>query len=498
MSTRPRPKPRMKTAAKPPAKDGVSSNASRYAAVPEKLAAIEGKPAKKTTNQSKDEDWFMKRKKDDFVAQTVERAKQEKEAAKNSGPIVVDDSDDDNDDNDEPTRDKRDRRAMQENGIPALRLAPLPAWTQSPHKVAAVFATTRKSDSASDSDVQVVDSDEAPSPRTKRAHQVELQGDDATQRGRRKDKVPRKSKSPSISPPPPVPSHQLINARIVLRQQLQRPLARSVSPEWQDISFEGGISSLNPELQQLAQKMRQSPALTNDAPSGRPEKIDVRVRYVFHPNQMNSAILGEKKWLFKMRRTDDLKIVFNAVAQHMNIPIERLKMCYKGKEVFKAVSPDSFSDIWNEAEFEAYLDTTLAYIRAHRLDSPPKSRPPRANPHEPPTPSRPTTSQRGHEGDNDGEGDDDDDDDDDDGRLVLGLQSGAHQKVTVTTRKTTTAMSLLKYYMAKVGMPMNEEEIEEKNIRLAFDGEAIGYEDTVADIADGELEGEECLDVLGI
>ncbi|KAG8910455.1 hypothetical protein FRC00_008146 [Tulasnella sp. 408] len=87
-----------------------------------------------------------------------------------------------------------------------------------------------------------------------------------------------------------------------------------------------------------------------------------------------------------------------------------------------------------------------------------------------------------------------------DDAIKLYLQgSSSSKKVPVKTRRTTTAMSLIRHYLKASGHgDFDEADVKKRKIHLKFDGEDIEYDCTVGGIADGELEGDECLDVVGV
>lgn len=47
-------------------------------------------------------------------------------------------------------------------------------------------------------------------------------------------------------------------------------------------------------------------------------------------------------------------------------------------------------------------------------------------------------------------------------------------------------------------MEKTDAQIKSQRIRLQFEGDDIAYDETVGKIADGELEGGECLEIVGL
>lgn len=145
---------------------------------------------------------------------------------------------------------------------------------------------------------------------------------------------------------------------------------------------------------------------------------------------------------------------------------------------------------------DAYLDTTLRYMRENRIASPSKA----------PRPSQPTGASRSSAAGPSSKNNESADDEDNvaeqlaDDAIKLYLQgSSSNKKVPVKTRRTTTAMSLVRHYLKASGIgDFDESEVKKRKIRLEIDGEEIEYDCTVGEIADGELEGDECLDVVGV
>lgn len=86
-----------------------------------------------------------------------------------------------------------------------------------------------------------------------------------------------------------------------------------------------------------------------------------------------------------------------------------------------------------------------------------------------------------------------------DDKVKLFLQSSnGGGKVSLKARKTSTVMALIHFFLKKMGEDMTDAAIKKKGIRLQFDGESLDYDEKVGEIEDGGLEGDECLDVVGL
>ncbi|KAG8998313.1 hypothetical protein FRB93_013788 [Tulasnella sp. JGI-2019a] len=485
---RPRPKPRAKFAtADMPSPASASSSSS---VVPAAVAD------EKKTAQNNVDNFFMCNTTENFAASAARRLQLEREVAQVT-PTVVHVSDEEDDD----AQSSGGKRRRKEMGLPmAPKMKKLPSWTQKLNKL---------SDTDS-SGILVLssDSDDDESPQSKRARSTTADKKVISQR--KKEKERKKSRSPSMTPPPEVTEAERLAARLKYIEQFPVAPRRIPSPDpllAADTSTDS-IAFLNPELRNIAAKIKTSGHIAPKKSStkgpalhGRPEIVMITVTYIPHPVLPPPTEPQEWQWMYKLKRTQDLKVVFNRTAEQLKIPVSRLKLCYKHEEVFKSVSPDHFSDIWAEAEFEAYLDSTLAYIRANRFNSSVENALSSSvngvsSSTNDPVAALNTSATSGQGGDDENEDEDNPESD----QLRIQLQAGpGSKKISVKTRKTTIAMTLLVHFTKKVsGKEMTEEEIRAKKIRLRCDGDDVPYEMCCADMNDGDgLETGDCLDVAG-
>ncbi|KAG9001633.1 hypothetical protein FRB90_011580 [Tulasnella sp. 427] len=504
MSTRPRarPRPRSKASNESSVERSSSQNIpNSFAIAPGKVKDMVQEVVKEDTEKAEAEAedsplaYFMMNKKND--ARQKQRAaafaKQQREEAKN--PPVIYDLDNDISEPESPGSKRKKKNSV----LPTAPKTKLPAWAQDIRKISPVA-----SDGGSDIEIIEVrgssDDDEDLSPRSKR---VRLQsksrepshGVDASRKGKLKSR--KRTSSPELEPPPALSSSDLADARAAFRSVYPRAARRPSSPDLFADKSTDSIVELNPELQELAKKVRRNNTRApSEVPSGKPEIVTIRV--VYHPHPQDPPEKNpNRKWTIKLKRTDELKPVFQVVASTMGVAINKIKICHNGVDVFKLVTPDSIQSIWADADFDAYLDTTLRYIRENRIASPSKA----SRPSNPAVPaigtSKAGTSSKGNEST---------DDEDDvstqlaDDAIKLYLQgSSSSKKVPVKTRRTATAMALIRHYLKISGVgELTENEVKKREIHLAFDGDEIDYDCTVGEIEDGELEGEECLDVVGL
>ncbi|KIJ62602.1 hypothetical protein HYDPIDRAFT_93882, partial [Hydnomerulius pinastri MD-312] len=452
MSARPRPRPRIVTK-RPAAEPAATDSDASAQQVPPSSSTQAGSGRAVTNKIIQDEDDLFRRNK----GRTAQHWKQLETAS----PDKTDDDLEWNDPEDEssPRRRKKKKKQNKQND--------LPRWQ------ATNVATLLSSDN-DDDDLQIIES---------------------TPRNDRENKSPRKrkrerSRSRSITPPPALPAHQVANARNLVRQALAvEPRAPSPT-HFADDSTDTIV--LDPELAMIAEAVRkQAQLLQNDAEQGGgPENVTIKVRWRPHP--LNSS--AEKKvWVFKMRRHDTFRELFEGVADLAAVLVDQLVVSYDSRRVFSSGTPHSLR-IWAEGELEACDKHTDEYIRTHRSKRSPSpslqdnaqssGRSPSAAPH----------SDAESEAESTG-GD----------KLKLIFRSAATKDKTfpLTVRPTTTCGAIVKAFLKTAGLPDIYSNAPSKGKKgkkdtpypqLMIDGDKMA---STAEIGDADLEDGDLVEIVG-
>ncbi|KAG9044673.1 hypothetical protein FS837_007720 [Tulasnella sp. UAMH 9824] len=376
MSTRPRPRPRPRSKASKESAIQVPSSeevSTSFAIAPGKVDDVVKEVVKEEAKKPEPVNpalaYFMMNKKND--ARQKQRAsaitKLQREQAKVAH--VEYDLDQDIPEPESPVG----KRKMKDSVLPTAPKTQLPSWARDVRNISPVA-------SDADSEIEIIEvreasDDEDLSPRSKRARLTSSSEPSQGLAHKRKDKqkARKRSSSPEIEVPPTLTAADRAEAQAAFRAHFPRPGPRASSPDLLADRSTDSIAELNPELQELAKRVRKNiTRATSEAASGKPEVVVIRV--VYHPHPQNPPGTNPpKSWAFKMKRTDELKPVFERVAAETFVPIDRIKICHNGIDVFKLATPDSIQSIWAEADFDAYLDTTLRYMRENRIASPSKA-----------------------------------------------------------------------------------------------------------------------------
>ncbi|KIO31515.1 hypothetical protein M407DRAFT_19458, partial [Tulasnella calospora MUT 4182] len=361
MSDRPRPRPRPRSKASKESATQVPSSqeaSTSFAIAPGKVDDVVKEVVKEEVKKPEAVNpalaYFMMNKKNDARQKQRGSAttKQQREQAK-----VVHVEYDLDQDIPEPES-PFSKRKMKDSVLPTAPKTQLPSWARDVRNISPVV-------SDADSDIEIIEvrdasDDEDMSPRTKRARLASREPSQGLGNRRKdKQKARGRSSSPELIEPPTLTAADLADAQATFRSYYPRPAPRASSPDIFANRSNDSITELNPELQELAKRVRKNiTRATSEAASGKPEVVIIRV--VYHPHPQDPPVANTNKaWAFKMKRTDELKPVFEKVAAAMFVPIDRIKICHNGIDVFKLATPDSIQSIWAEADFDAYLDTTL-------------------------------------------------------------------------------------------------------------------------------------------
>jgi hypothetical protein len=298
--------------------------------------------------------------------------------------------------------------------------------------------------------------------------------DDMFLRKRKRDR----SRSKSITPPPQLPTHQLNNARALVRQALAVAPPRTPSPI-QIPDDPADTSDLNPELAKIAEEVRRRAITSKNTPEqgGGPELVIIKVRWQPHP--LNTA--GAKDvWNFKMKRHDTFQFLFEELADLAAVLVDYLVVSHDGKRLFASGTPHSLR-IWAEGELEACDQTTWDYIRAQRHNQAPKAVQSSRN-----SPSPERESDAESEAESTG-GD----------KIKLVLRSAATENnVNLTVRPTTTCGAIVKAFLKAAGLsdrypdsPSTGKRTAQAMPQLMVDGDKMADDIEIgeADLDDGDL-----------
>ncbi|KDQ25903.1 hypothetical protein PLEOSDRAFT_1066923 [Pleurotus ostreatus PC15] len=182
-----------------------------------------------------------------------------------------------------------------------------------------------------------------------------------------------RSRSKSITPPPDIPLHQLINARNVVRQALA-PAPRPASPTAFDPDESTDTIILAPELAMIAKTTKSQASFpqlsTGSSFSEEPAphatgSILISVRWRPHPLD---AIGKAEIWAFKMNRDDTFHVLFDSVADSASVLVNNLRVSYNGVRLFASVTADAL-EMPPEAELVACDRATFEYLRNQSLPS---------------------------------------------------------------------------------------------------------------------------------
>jgi len=173
-----------------------------------------------------------------------------------------------------------------------------------------------------------------------------------------RNKRPR-SRSKSLTPPPEVPMHQILNVRHVIREQLgDLPRADSPSNDYVDESMDSIV--LDEDLASIAQEARARVKLGGDLEKrGGPENVTINVQWQPHP--LNSEGSTED-WTFVTKRHDTFHALFEEIADTAGILSRSLVLTHNGSRVFASATPHSLK-IWAEAQMDASDRATFEYLR---------------------------------------------------------------------------------------------------------------------------------------
>ncbi|KAH7885245.1 hypothetical protein F5I97DRAFT_1883914 [Phlebopus sp. FC_14] len=310
----------------------------------------------------------------------------------------------------------------------------------------------------------------------------------------REKKSPRKrrrerSRSRSITPPPALPAHQLANARNLVRQALA-VAPRAPSPTYlADESTDTIV--LDPELAVIAEAVKKEAQLTQNETeqTGGPEVVTIKVRWRPHPFNVSA---GNQVWIFKMKRYDTLRDLFEELADLAAVLVDQLVVSYDNKRVYSSGTPHSLR-IWAEGELEACDKHTDEYIRTnrHRWSASPSrqdnDKSTRSLSPASPSDSAPEAESTGGE------------------KLKLVFRSMAtkDKSIPLTVRSTTTCGAIVKAFLRAAGLPdvysnASSSGRGKKRVpypQLMIDGDKMASE---AVIGDAGLDDGDLVEVVGL
>ncbi|EIW80894.1 hypothetical protein CONPUDRAFT_72760 [Coniophora puteana RWD-64-598 SS2] len=295
----------------------------------------------------------------------------------------------------------------------------------------------------------------------------------------------KRSRSRSLTPPPELPVHRLMNARNVVRQALQAG-GRAPSP-----TFVGDDSTdtivLDPELLKIAEevKKRTGPSTLINQNRG-PEDVIMRVKWQPHP--LDEAARSET-WAYKMKRQSNFIELFDEVADAATVLVDRLFITYEGKRIYSSATPHNLK-VWAEGELEACEQATYEYLRTHRHQPTPPTRQPEA------AARSPSAAPLESDAESDAGSQTDD-------KFRLILRSSATKDITLTVRPTTTCGAIVKAFLKKAGLsdrsvPSSAKGPKKKTAsvpHLVIDGDKM-LPDTA--IGDADLEDGDQVEVVGL
>ncbi|KLO08661.1 hypothetical protein SCHPADRAFT_600469 [Schizopora paradoxa] len=291
------------------------------------------------------------------------------------------------------------------------------------------------------------------------------------------------NRSPSITPPPPVPMQQLMVARNLVRQTFD---ATRSSPPIIDVDDDDGPGDesveLAPELVAIAVSKRHAKsasAKNGSTESSTAPQVTLTIKFIPHPKDEEGEI---QIFQFNMRQDEAFASLFSALADEAGVLEEKMIVTYDGKRVFATSTPFSLG-VWSAAEFEAYNAHVFEYIQERK-----RERAFSPNTYEPEVEN---TAIGGNLTEDFGAADSGlESDGGSQDTFKLTLQSGTGN-VTVTVRPATKCSSIVASFLKKTGRPASAS----KKARICVDGESLDPNDPidVAGLEDGDV-----VDIIGI
>jgi len=334
-----------------------------------------------------------------------------------------------------------------------------------------------------------------------------------------------RSRSRSPTPPPAVPIQEIQKARNLVRQALET-VPRAASPDFLGADDSTDDIVLNSELAGLAKSVAMQ-SLQPDTRYAVSQKdtVQITVKWQPHPKDVNGV---SKVSAYRMNRDDAFHDLFDAAADDLDVLVQNLIMTYRGKRLFSSASPEAL-EIWGDAEFVAYDQTTYSYLQANHytresnLSSAdhPTQRPKDSadaieinsdddvgplGPHPSSSPLDETQKQM-HESDAESEADD---------KFKIVLQSSLTQDkhITLTVRPRTKCGAIVKAFLKKAGVAEQyphvfqdtaskaapnkrgkKSQAKQKDPRICIDGEKMSND---AEIGDADLEDGDMVEVVGL
>ncbi|KAF4590037.1 hypothetical protein EYR40_009568 [Pleurotus pulmonarius] len=385
----------------------------------------------------------------------------------------------DSDDDGSPKRKARKRKSEEQDH-------PIPRWERDQDIIRFL---SEDPDLDSDNDIEIVDH----SPR---------KGSKRIRKSARS-----RSRSKSITPPPDIPLHQLINARNVVRQALA-PAPRPASPTAFDPDESTDTIILAPELAMIAKTTKSQASFSQISPGNSfpptphaTGSILISVRWTPHP--LNASGKAEN-WAFKMNRDDTFHVLFDSVADSANVLVDSLRVSYKGVRLFASVTADAL-EMPPEAELVACDRATFEYLRNQSLPS-------LGGDVNAPMDEEESTAAADKSNESDAESEASQSDT---FKLIIRSKLTKDKDITLTVRPTTKCGAIVKAFLKKAGLSeqypsagevgapakpqaknkKGSKAIAAKNPKLSIDGDEA---DNGTQIEDFDLEDGDQVEVVGL
>jgi len=215
----------------------------------------------------------------------------------------------------------------------------------------------------------------------------------------------------------------------------------------------------------------------------------------WQPHPLNAS--GQRREnVFKLNRTDNFRILMEAVADDAAILFDNLVLRYNGVQLFPSATPASLK-LWVDAELDACDKTTLAYLRANASAPEPDDTVIVLSDTEVPS-SAASNEAQDSESDDGGE------------TFKLILRSALTTKdITLTVRPTTTCGAIVQAFLKKAeladkygtgakkgaGSNKGKRGVPEKYPQLVIDGDKMASNVPIGDM---DLDDGDMVDVVGL
>jgi len=229
------------------------------------------------------------------------------------------------------------------------------------------------------------------------------------------------------------------------------------------------------------------------------DSVVLNVKWKPHPLNEHGV---EEVWGFKLTRTDNLRELFEAVAEDASVLSNNLILTFRGSRVFPSVTPQSLG-LWGSADLVACDKTTYDYVKSRSHIA--ATQPPVDDPSVIEIGSDTDEAPQEYEDESDaGGGGADSESEGDTFKLIL-RSALTSRDITLTVRPTTKCGAIVKAFLKKAGLPdkYTNSPKKRKSIggksgpdpRLCIDGDKVAND---VEIGEMDLEDGDLVEVVGL